>query len=148
MKYNANDIARILEASDVIDSLREPTAEEVYNKAKEVILLLEQILPENIGWTFEERITVANNCYLYKTLYKTDYKNGHKYGFTFSLQTGRKWDGTYREELDAKPSFEYCWSDKNNWLKLLQNRDSVIEQAIAIRQKHNANKVARIQCVK
>ena len=148
MKYNAHDIARILEASDAIDALREPTAEEVYAKAKDVISLLEQILPENIGWHYEERITVTRTCHLYKTLYKADYKNGHTYGFTFCLENGRKWDGTYKEELDAQPDFEYCRSDKNNWIALLQNKDSVIEQAIALRQKYNANKVARIQCIK
>ena len=148
MKYTANDIARILEASNVIDSLHEPSTEEIYNKAKDVICLLEQILPADIGWSYNNRITVAHNCYLYKTLYKTDYKNGHKYGFTFSLQTNLKWDGTRIDELDAKPNFDCCWSDKINWLRLLQNKDSVIEQAIAIRQRHNAAKVARIQCIK
>lgn len=148
MKYNAKDIARILEASDVIDALHEPTAEEVYAKAKSVIELLQKILPGSIGWHFEERISVTKGCNLYKTLFKTDYNNGHVYGFTFSLQTNKKWDGTYREELEANPDFEYCWTDKNNWIALLQNKDSVIEQAVAIRQKYNADKVARIQCVK
>lgn len=148
MKYNANDIARILEASDVIDALREPTAKEIYEKAKDIIELLEQILPGNIGSGFEKRITVTHTCYLYKTLYKCDYVNGHIFGFTFSLQNDTKWDGTRREKLDEKPEFEHCGGNKSNWIALLRNKDSVIEQAIAIRQKHNANKVARIQCVK
>lgn len=145
MKYSAQAIANILNASSVIDTLNEPAPEVVYEKTKSVINLLEQILPpSNIECQYKH-IHITSKCDLFISLYKTDYENGHKFGFVFD-HNNLKWDGTRVGDINEPQDFKYNMY-LSNWYAILQNKDSIIEQAIEIRQKINAAKVARINSV-
>lgn len=152
MKYTANDIARILAASETIDSIPEPSIEDVYGKTKELIGLLSEILPTDVPACQYKNIEITSSLTMSIRLYGGNQEDGHTFGFVFcspahsclSRSSKIAWDGSEHEHTD-------CSSRENmlpKWYALLKNKESVIEQAIAIRQRVNAEKVARVQCLK
>ena len=151
MKYTATDIARMLTAFEVIDSLKEPEYETVYIKAKSIIDLLDTILSSDeccdkplkfkTGGTLSKII-------LYVRFRNEEDKEGYwKSFFRYENVYKLNWDGI-EIPFDERPTFNSKPKFLNRWYDIIKEKDSLIEQAIAIRQEINAEKISRINAVK
>jgi len=143
-KYTANEIATILEATDNIFSISEPNKKELFDKINSFMELLMTILPDGMG-AYKE--IYCGNSVLKKTLIEyNSYKGRAEAEFNFS------WFQSPYYTTDTK---EKCISNELEdkripklWYDILEHKDEIIAQAIAIRQQIAGNKAHRIYVAK
>lgn len=158
-KYTANEIANIIEATDELMQLAEPSIKDVYIAVLAIINILEAILPDALG--------AYQDIHFGQTVLRKHYQEYNAYSkYAYSVkecearyefgrfcncyfpwfQTAPMATTDKREDVISKT----LTSDKvpDFWYDILEHRDEGIADAIRIKQSLCAEKVRKINLVK
>lgn len=149
-KYTANEIANIIEATNELMQLNEPSIKDVYLAVLAIINILEAILPDDLGAYQKihfgpvviEKFYEEYNTYSIKECEKR-YEFGRFCNYyypwfqTALMHTTDKRDDVIRKTLAKKEVPDF-------WYDILEHRDEGIADAIRIKQSLCAEKVRKI----